>query len=179
MLKRVADACGVRQKVKVLLVDDHVAMLSLIPETLERSVPGRYEVQCLSTVEEALTALTEHTYDVCLMDYDLKEVQTGIDVIKACYSLGVELPFIVITGLPQEELIIKQALEQPNCMGFLSKDSLKLLDEMIQFAVRNFALLCIERRKGTGTEVQLCWQGVARAGVLHCSFVERHRMEMV
>lgn len=182
LLKSVAQAFSVAQKIRVLLVDDDEALLRLLPLTMERLAPGRYEVQSVSTVAESMRLLMEHTFEVCLIDYDLKDRQTGIDVIRACQEKNVEIPFIVITGMAKEDEILKEALEQSNCMGYLAKDvaSMRVVDELIQFSIRNFAMTCIARRhaaRSVTPQVQMCWQAFVDAGAMHCHFVLRPRME--
>lgn len=69
---------------RVLAVDDDPSMLEIIEEML----PGSFQVDTASDPETALRRARENTYDLVLLDINLKEDRNGIDVLDELRTIG-------------------------------------------------------------------------------------------
>lgn len=140
-LECIARDLGVEHPIRVLVVDDNASMLKLITIVLERCDQTKYKVLAVNTFEDAVKELINgNPFDICLVDQRLGK-ETGIELIARCQSVGVRVPFLLITAFPEDVEVKKAVLGQPLCVGFLSKDRIVSSDfeTQIRFAIRNFA----------------------------------------
>ena len=124
------------KETKVLLVDDDKEEYAVVRKYLRSSRAGNYQIQWAATLEEALAALQESSYDVCLLDYHLGE-NTGIDVLTQMQANHLEVPVVLLTGQGSLKLDI-EAMEM-GAFDYLEKGELTpaLLDRSIRYAMEN------------------------------------------
>ncbi|MFH0966221.1 MAG: response regulator [Methanobacteriota archaeon] len=85
--------------VRILVVDDLEALLEVVKYILE-SNEGFY-VDTAKSVEEALSLLKTHEYDIIISDYYMPEVN-GLEFLKQIRSTNCDIPFIIQTGQGDE-----------------------------------------------------------------------------
>jgi CheY-like chemotaxis protein len=90
--------------IKVLCVDDDPASLDVAKEFLEES--GKLSVDTVTTAEEAIRRLAGSHYDVVISDY-LMPRTNGLELLEMIRGKGWSVPFILMTGLEREEVIIE------------------------------------------------------------------------
>ncbi len=89
----------------ILALDDSPGDLELLRRYLEE-IPGwKVDYHPFDTVEEALTALDEWSFDLIFLDHYLGPV-TGLAVIKRILTKGVDRPIIVLTGQADHRVAI-------------------------------------------------------------------------
>jgi len=93
----------VKQKRKVLIIDDDVALSHIIRLFLEQE---GYQVVLSSDATEGLAALQQNLFDIAVVDYVLPGLN-GLDVLEQIKILSPELPAIILTGAGNEEVAVK------------------------------------------------------------------------
>lgn len=85
-------------------------------------------------LETALEALKTPDFDIVLADLQLPD-STGLETVKAVTSAVPEMPVIVLTGMPEEELGIEAVSH--GAQDYLPKDEMepRLLLKTIQYAI--------------------------------------------
>ena len=92
---------------KILIVDDSTYIRSTIRATLESN---QFEVVGeAGTGEAAIDMISELNPDVITLDNILPDM-TGIDILKACNSSGIE-PYVVMISAVGQESAMQEALE--------------------------------------------------------------------
>lgn len=87
-----------RQKVHILLVEDHAETLQLMTRLLKKM---GHEISSASSVEGALRVIENSSIDLLVSDLDLPD-GTGHDVIKALRNRGSSAPGIALSGFGME-----------------------------------------------------------------------------
>ena len=83
--------------IKVLLVDDDQGDFQMFRSMLQRTEHETFEVDWVSTYEEAMDAFNADAHDVYFLDYFLED-RTGLDLLKEARAKGIEAPIIMLTG---------------------------------------------------------------------------------
>ena len=84
-------SCG-----SILLVEDEPRLR----QTLARSLAGRdYQVVEVTTAAEAIAAVTDHRFDLMLLDINLPDA-TGWDVLRGLRRAERRLPVVVMSAVP-------------------------------------------------------------------------------
>ncbi|NLA38955.1 MAG: response regulator, partial [Methanomicrobiales archaeon] len=118
--------------VRVLVVDDEPAFLELTRAWLEWS--GDIQVEVTASAVQGLSMLAKTRYDAIVSDYKMPEMD-GIEFLKEVRRRGMAIPFIIISGRGNEEVVI-DALNS-GADFYLQKGD----DPSIQFAeLRNMIL---------------------------------------
>ena len=86
-----------RQRIRLLLVEDDEDDAFLAVDELKTVDRSTFDVCWESEPRRALDRLVEEVFDVCVLDYRLGEM-TGLELIEAARSRGIDLPFILLTG---------------------------------------------------------------------------------
>ncbi len=86
--------------ISILVVDDEESLRLTFQLFLQRQ--GYNQVLTASSFEEALTAVSEHTFDLIISDIVL-EGTSGIDLLRKIREMGVECPVVMVTGYPNVE----------------------------------------------------------------------------
>jgi DNA-binding LytR/AlgR family response regulator len=138
-------------KIKLLILEDDM----LIAESLRASLEDLgYDVyEPCNTAETAINALNSQSFDVALLDMDIKGKDIGIQVGKLI-STRYHFPFIYLTAFGDNATIAAAAQAHPS--GYLIKPaSPSTLFAAIQNAIYNF-----ENHETPGTMEAVMSQGV-------------------
>jgi DNA-binding response OmpR family regulator len=90
--------------VSALYIDDDVSLLEIIKLMSERS--REMTLQTAQSAKEALSILTQKTFDVIIVDYDMPEIN-GIEFLKILRKNGYTTPIIIFTGIGGEYTAIE------------------------------------------------------------------------
>jgi DNA-binding response OmpR family regulator len=90
--------------IRVLHVDDDAGFLKTAKAIVE--MQGAFQVDTVSSVEEAWEKMKKETYDVVICDYQMPG-KDGLQFLKELRQKGNKTPFIVFTGRGREEVAIK------------------------------------------------------------------------
>jgi PAS domain S-box-containing protein len=93
-----------KKLVRVLHVDDERSFLKVAKQCLETE--GLFQVDTAESVEKATRKLTEEPYDAVVCDYKMPE-KDGLEFLKELRQKGNGIPFIILTGRGNEEVVIK------------------------------------------------------------------------
>lgn len=116
---------------KVLIIDDEPDIRELLELTLTRM--GNSSTPC-ETKAEALVALGNDNFDLCLTDMNLPD-GTGLEIVKHIQETQPELPIAVITAYGSMELAIESL--KAGAFDFVSKPvELDRLRSLIQSALK-------------------------------------------
>lgn len=90
---------------RILLVDDDRAEAAALIDFLSEKTP-HIGVELADSPERALTALTQdETFDLIVCDYVLPRLN-GLELMAEIRRLGHSLPFLLVSGLGNEELVV-------------------------------------------------------------------------
>ena len=120
--------------VRLLLVEDDEDDYVLTRELLSDARRTRFELEWISTFEEALGALAKSTHDVCLIDYRLGE-HDGLELLRHAREVGVTAPLILLTGQDSGDIDL-QAM-RAGAADYLVKGTIDapLLERSIRYAL--------------------------------------------
>lgn len=80
----------------VLIVDDEASLRQTLARILQRA---GYEVTTTASGGEALTLLSEHSFDMVYLDIRMPDI-SGLEVLKTIHAKYAELPVILFTAQP-------------------------------------------------------------------------------
>jgi two-component system chemotaxis response regulator CheY len=100
-----AQALGETQSFRILVIDDNPGDRELAVRHIRRAWPFEYELHIEKAVdgEEAMAKLAEDAFTAIVLDWQLPRL-SGVDVLRALRSKGVNVPVIVVSGLSREEI---------------------------------------------------------------------------
>jgi signal transduction histidine kinase len=137
--------------IRILLVEDDYEDY-LITKNLLRSIPGeqRYELDWISSYEEARDMLPAVNHDLCLIDYNLG-IHNGFDLVKEV-SEHCTRPFIFLTGCSDYET--DQQAMLLGATDFLVKGSVTPgeLERAIRYGIQHHKTLDEIRRLNASLE---------------------------
>jgi len=90
--------------IRVLHVDDEAGFLKVAKQCLE--LQGSFQVDTVSSVEEATKKMKKKTFDVIVSDY-MMPGKDGLEFLKELREKGNNIPLIMFTGKGREEVAIK------------------------------------------------------------------------
>ena len=93
-----------KSKIRVLHVDDELALLKVAKQCLE--LQGPFQVDAASSVEEALAKLQKEHYDAVVSDYQMPG-KDGLEFLEMLRKNGNTIPFIMFTGKGREEVAVR------------------------------------------------------------------------
>jgi two-component system, cell cycle response regulator len=104
------------QKTNVLSIEDSDQDFLKISEVLKDQV--MITLSRVKTIGDAMKALTEHHYDLVLMDYALSD-GTGLEFLQKIQEKGLDIPVIAVTGKGDE--LIASRLIKAGAQDYLPK----------------------------------------------------------
>lgn len=121
---------------QILLIDDDEDDYVNIGDLLKEITRDQYKITWKSSYGDGLEALQKNKFDACLLDYRLG-AQTGLDLLKETYKIGISCPIILLTGHGDLELDL-QAM-QVGASDYLVKAQLtpQLLERTIRYAMKH------------------------------------------
>jgi signal transduction histidine kinase len=122
------------QVINILLVEDDEDDYVIIRDVLSEIEGQEFQLDWVSTYQEAIVKIRSNHYDVCLMDYRLGEGD-GIQLTRGFLQRGFHAPIILLTGLGSYELDM-QAMRE-GVADYLEKGDLnpKLLERSVRYAI--------------------------------------------
>ena len=122
--------------VKVLLVDDDEDDFVVTRDLLMDSDRGTFNLTWKPSYEDALVAMQEQRFDVCLVDYRLGK-QTGLELLSVARLQGVIAPIILLTGQGDREVDFEAM--KAGAADYLVKSQLtsSLLERSIRYAIKD------------------------------------------
>jgi diguanylate cyclase (GGDEF)-like protein/PAS domain S-box-containing protein len=120
--------------VRILLVEDDEDDFVLTRDLLAESRRTRFELDWVSSFDDALGALTRNGHDLALIDYRLGE-HDGLELLHHARDLGVTAPLILLTG--QGDGDIDLAAMRAGAADYLVKGQIDapLLERSIRYAL--------------------------------------------
>jgi diguanylate cyclase (GGDEF)-like protein len=116
---------------RVLLVEDDEDDYVLTRGLLADGFGGRFSVDWVSTCADGLEKLLAGTYDVALVDYNLRS-ETGIELLKNACARGCRVPVIMLTGQNDRETDLSAM--HAGAADYLVKG--RVTPEMLERAIR-------------------------------------------
>jgi diguanylate cyclase (GGDEF)-like protein len=129
---------GKEQLLRILLIDDDEAEYILLGEMVSSTPNGDtllgFDVDWVSTYEQALAAFADCAYDVYLLDYRLGP-RTGLDLMREPVVRDCPRPIIMLTG--HDDYAIDMAAMQLGAADYLVKGQLTRpsLERSVRYAV--------------------------------------------
>ena len=119
--------------IRLLYVEDNPSDIDLMREHF-RSEALDFEVEVVNTGRACISRLREHTYDVLLLDNHLPDMD-AVDVLKAREAQDGSMPVVVITGVGDEDLVVR--VLRLGAWDYVAKtgDYIARLPEVLRIAV--------------------------------------------
>jgi len=89
---------------RIMIVDDDVAVTNYLMVALVQT--DRFEPVVINDSRRVLETLERDPADIMLLDMDMPYV-SGMDILRRLGDLGVDIPVVVLTGVPDVELAVK------------------------------------------------------------------------
>ena len=109
----------VRQEIKILLVDDHAVFRAGLRLLIE-SRPGMVVVAEAGNPADALECARREQPDIVLLDLDLGEGQSGLDLMEPLSAAATSAKILVLTGVRDSET--QQRAIALGSLGLVSKE---------------------------------------------------------
>lgn len=122
--------------IRILVVEDDADDVFIIQDLLHEGLTGHNPViDHTPSSAEALDLLDKSSYDLCLFDYRLGEVD-GIHLLSLVRARGIGVPIIFLTGHGDQEIAVEAMKAGAN--DYLSKGKLsaEALSHSVRYAMR-------------------------------------------
>jgi diguanylate cyclase (GGDEF)-like protein len=143
-----------RQRTRVLLVEDNPGDARLVREVLHDGAPGEFIVEVAVSLQQALESLAPAVdgVDVVLLDLSLPDSQ-GLETYRALHARGPTIPILVLSGLDDEGVALKAVNE--GAQDFLRKGRVdsELLPRALRYAIERNAMLMQVRQLAVADEL--------------------------
>ena len=126
-----------QDEIRVLLIDDEQQQFYLVEGYLKQSKTVTFQLDWVSTFEDAIVQIQQASYDICLLDYELGD-HNGIDVLRSFREQEIAVPVIVLTSYSSHDIDI--AVMTEGAVDFIDKTMVNahLLDRAIRYTVQQF-----------------------------------------
>ena len=108
----------IKEKLKVLLVEDNPSDALIVKKRLQRDSAFDYEITHVLSGEDALLRLGKDAYNIALLDYNLPK-KGGLEVLREIREKNIEVPVVMITG--QGDEIVAAQLIKEGALDYLPK----------------------------------------------------------
>jgi CheY-like chemotaxis protein len=136
--------------ISILLIDDEPALLEVLKPFVERS--GEISVHTTQSATEALKILSEKSFDVIIVDYNMPEIN-GIEFLKILRSKGDTTPVIIFTGVGNERTAIDAINYGANFFLKKGDDPQKQFHELCEMAKTAVESTYIGKKLGTSRKI--------------------------
>ena len=89
---------------RILIVDDDVAVTNYLMVALMQT--DLFDVTVINDSRRVMETLDLSPVDIMLLDMDMPDV-SGMDILRRIRARGLDLPVVVLTGVPDVELAVK------------------------------------------------------------------------
>ena len=89
---------------RVLHVDDDLCLLEVTERIL--STENNFEIEDVTSVDEAFKKMEKQTYDAVVSDYEMP-LKNGLEFLRELREQQRDIPFILFTGKGREEVAVK------------------------------------------------------------------------
>ena len=128
------------QKHRVLIIDDEEQIRNLLIDVLGST----YQCSAAGSAEEALTALSDHTFDLVISDIDMGGM-SGLELVPRVHSLSPDTVVVMVSGNQDIEFAIKAL--RVGAFDYITKPiDLRHVEASVERAL-NHALLLQEKRR--------------------------------
>lgn len=91
--------------IRILYAEDNPQDAELTRSYFAEHAPD-FEIEIVETGQACLERLPQGEFDLLLLDYRLPDLD-GLDVLKTLIHNGCQLPVVVVTGMGDEELVVR------------------------------------------------------------------------
>src|SRR4030042_7083345 len=134
------------ESISALLIDDDASLLEMIKLLAERS--REMTLQTAQSVPEALEILSQKSFDVIILDYDMPEIN-GIEFLKMLRKEGDSTPIILFTGVGGEYVAIEALNNGANFLLKKGEDALNQFRELVTMVKKAMERSAMGRAIGT------------------------------
>ncbi len=122
------------EKIQVLLVEDNPTDALIVEDELTHASGSQFSVEHLVRLNEALTRLEAHHFDVVLLDLSLPDSH-GFETFTRLHDAALNIPIVVLSGSDDEALAIKAV--QAGAQDYLVKGRMgeDILARSIRYAI--------------------------------------------
>jgi two-component system, cell cycle response regulator len=130
----------VANPIKILAIEDDLEYASLLHVVICEVNPNLFELTHVDNLSEALSLLTQHNFDLVLLDLFLPD-SLGLDTFFKIHSNLQDTPLVIITGLNDKSVAVRAIRE--GAQDYLIKDELNvnLLVRILLYAVERHRTL--------------------------------------
>ncbi len=107
-----------KKNARVLIVEDDEDDYIIARDSLEELDDYNFEIEWVTSPEQALAKLKENAHDICLLDY-LLGAHTGLKVLIEASELQCRVPIIMLTG--QSDNVLDKAALDAGAVDFVLK----------------------------------------------------------
>lgn len=124
----------VQSLINILLVEDNDSDAFLVDSLLNQSLQTEYRLHRVQNQVQALAAIGENNFDICLLDLTLPDAN-GFSALIDIQEKMPDLPVVILTGV-RDKALAKRAVRR-GAQDYLPKDDLQadLLSRAIDYAV--------------------------------------------
>lgn len=130
---------------EILLVEDSPEDAYLVRRTIDKSLPGRFEVNHKSTMADAEAYIQDHREHISLilLDLGLPDTKDGRDTFQHMKEYAPHIPVVVLTGMEDHDMAL--SLVREGAEDFVNKglihDRPELLRDVVEFAACRHQLM--------------------------------------
>lgn len=119
---------------KILVVEDELSGREVLVSFLE---DAGYEVVSVKNYNQSMEAFKKHSFDVLVLDINLKEQYTGVDILIRAQEVVPNIKAIMLTGVSDDtglkqkakKLGARKIIEKPTSMIKVLEEVNRLFDE--------------------------------------------------
>jgi diguanylate cyclase (GGDEF)-like protein len=123
-----------KERLSILIIEDDEDDFVMVRDLLAESKGTKYDLQWVSTYNEALEAINGSKHDLYLFDYRLGK-KTGLDLLNDVGGSNCMTPIILLTGQGDHEIDVEAM--KAGASDYLAKDEInaRLLERSIRYAL--------------------------------------------
>jgi len=117
------------ESLRLLIVEDESIMSQALANSLKNL--GITQIETANSASQAMQLFRTFSPEVCLIDIELREGPTGIDVSHAMRRLNPKVGVVFLTSLVDPRLVDSKIPELPEGSIYLKKNAVKDLQEVL------------------------------------------------